>query len=147
VKLSDKRKTKNGSESKFRLKIFWLKLQKWSGRLDSNQRPHPPQGCAIPGFATSRPIAETVYKKRSSPENQGYHLRSRSVKKLRSESRKSRSILRSNCRCELRPFFVLPFFVPVSNSNPSGADSAPPGPANGSSRKCRRAPAMVKPSS
>jgi len=22
---------------------------KWSGRLDSNQRPHPPQGCALPG--------------------------------------------------------------------------------------------------
>ena len=21
----------------------------WSGRLDSNQRPHPPQGCALPG--------------------------------------------------------------------------------------------------
>src|ERR1700685_2524443 len=30
--------------------------EKWSGRLDLNQRPHPPQGCAIPGFATSRPI-------------------------------------------------------------------------------------------
>src|ERR1700736_211165 len=30
--------------------------RKWSGRLDSNQRPHPPQGCAIPGFATSRPV-------------------------------------------------------------------------------------------
>ena len=23
--------------------------EKWSGRLDSNQRPHPPQGCALPG--------------------------------------------------------------------------------------------------
>ena len=30
--------------------------EEWSGRLDLNQRPHPPQGCAIPGFATSRPI-------------------------------------------------------------------------------------------
>src|SRR5215510_10223860 len=28
--------------------------QKWSGRLDSNQRPHAPQACALPGCATSR---------------------------------------------------------------------------------------------
>src|SRR5688572_1378332 len=27
---------------------------KWSGRLDSNQRPHAPQACALPGCATSR---------------------------------------------------------------------------------------------
>src|SRR5712691_3321284 len=26
----------------------------WSGRLDSNQRPHAPQACALPGCATSR---------------------------------------------------------------------------------------------
>lgn len=25
------------------------KKEEWSGRLDSNQRPHPPQGCALPG--------------------------------------------------------------------------------------------------
>src|SRR5580698_3112159 len=29
--------------------------QKWSGRLDLNQRPHAPQACALPGCATSRP--------------------------------------------------------------------------------------------
>src|SRR5690349_13714797 len=28
----------------------------WSGRLDSNQRPHAPQACALPGCATSRHI-------------------------------------------------------------------------------------------
>src|SRR6185437_10587893 len=28
----------------------------WSGRLDSNQRPHAPQACALPGCATSRPL-------------------------------------------------------------------------------------------
>src|SRR2546423_5719402 len=28
--------------------------KKWSGRLDSNQRPHAPQACALPGCATSR---------------------------------------------------------------------------------------------
>src|SRR5437868_198112 len=28
--------------------------RKWSGRLDSNQRPHAPQACALPGCATSR---------------------------------------------------------------------------------------------
>src|SRR6266850_5837260 len=26
----------------------------WSGRRDSNSGPHPPQGCALPGCATSR---------------------------------------------------------------------------------------------
>src|SRR6185437_9110881 len=30
--------------------------RKWSGRLDSNQRPHAPQACALPGCATSRPL-------------------------------------------------------------------------------------------
>src|SRR5690242_14128670 len=29
--------------------------EKWSGRLDLNQRPHAPQACALPGCATSRP--------------------------------------------------------------------------------------------
>src|ERR1041385_4686163 len=29
-------------------------FEKWSGRLDSNQRPHAPQACALPGCATSR---------------------------------------------------------------------------------------------
>jgi hypothetical protein len=29
-------------------------LNTWSGRADLNCRPHPPQGCAIPSFATSR---------------------------------------------------------------------------------------------
>ena len=28
--------------------------EKWSGRLDLNQRPHAPQACALPGCATSR---------------------------------------------------------------------------------------------
>ncbi len=28
----------------------------WSGRLDSNQRPHAPQACALPGCATSRHV-------------------------------------------------------------------------------------------
>jgi hypothetical protein len=31
--------------------------EKWSGRLDLNQRPHAPQACALPGCATSRPTA------------------------------------------------------------------------------------------
>src|ERR1700691_3204152 len=39
------------------IRRFWQDKEKWSGRLDLNQRPHPPQGCAIPGFATSRPTA------------------------------------------------------------------------------------------
>jgi hypothetical protein len=30
-------------------------VQRWSGRLDLNQRPHAPQACALPGCATSRP--------------------------------------------------------------------------------------------
>src|SRR6476620_5537770 len=29
-------------------------LLNWSGRRDSNSGPHPPQGCALPGCATSR---------------------------------------------------------------------------------------------
>src|SRR5579863_8379266 len=29
--------------------------ERWSGRLDLNQRPHAPQACALPGCATSRP--------------------------------------------------------------------------------------------
>ncbi len=31
--------------------------EKWSGRLDLNQRPHDPQSCALPGCATPRPQA------------------------------------------------------------------------------------------
>src|SRR6266404_7677177 len=34
---------------------LFLLDKKWSGRLDSNQRPHAPQACALPGCATSRP--------------------------------------------------------------------------------------------
>src|ERR1041385_8024693 len=29
-------------------------FEKWSGRRDSNSRPHAPQACALPGCATSR---------------------------------------------------------------------------------------------
>src|SRR6185295_16513068 len=39
---------KNGCQAGSR----WL--MNWSGRLDSNQRPHAPQACALPGCATSR---------------------------------------------------------------------------------------------
>src|SRR5580704_19771157 len=33
------------------------KRGRWSGRLDSNQRPHAPQACALPDCATSRPLS------------------------------------------------------------------------------------------
>ncbi len=54
--------------------------EKWSGRLDLNQRPHAPQACALPGCATSRlPLAH----------QSAYHSRSRRVKTARSSSCRS----------------------------------------------------------
>ena len=35
----------------------------WSGRLDSNQRPHAPQACALPGCATSRNLFQVCLQK------------------------------------------------------------------------------------
>ena len=32
----------------------------WSGRLDSNQRPHAPKACALPGCATPRDLRSTA---------------------------------------------------------------------------------------
>ncbi len=37
----------------------------WSGRRDSNSGPHPPQGCALPGCATSRKTAPSISAKNS----------------------------------------------------------------------------------
>src|SRR6202030_4513644 len=68
--------------------------RKWSGRRDLNSRPHAPQACALPGCATSRP--QRPRKKAANLPIQRYHLPSRSVKKLRRESRRSSSILRFN---------------------------------------------------
>src|SRR5580692_9313784 len=36
------------------------KRGRWSGRLDSNQRPHAPQACALPDCATSRPLSTAI---------------------------------------------------------------------------------------
>ena len=63
--------------------------QKWSGRLDSNQRPHAPQACALPGCATSRPSEHN-----DSITSSAYHSDSRTVNKERSESRRSSRTLR-----------------------------------------------------
>src|SRR6266404_2925406 len=41
--------------------------EKWSGRLDSNQRPHAPQACALPGCATSRPRRPCEGRMRNRP--------------------------------------------------------------------------------
>ncbi len=95
---------------------------RWSGRPDLNRGPHAPQACALPDCATPR---RTL---------QGYHRRSRRVKKARSESRISSSILRfKSCAAP----YPGPIGAPVSESVPA----VPP------SRKCLRAPAIVNPSS
>jgi len=65
---------------------------------------------------------------------QGYHRRSRRVKKARSESRISSSIFRFKSCVAPYPGAIA---APVSESPPS----APP------SRRCLRAPAIVNPSS
>jgi hypothetical protein len=112
-------------------------IEKWSGRLDLNQRPHAPQACALPGCATSRPSGTTT---KQPPRNnnhheaplrasgfpacqnalncvltaiQGYHRRSRSVKKARSVSRMSNSILRLRSSATLSVWVI------------AGADSVP----------------------
>src|SRR5580692_9952871 len=110
--------------------------EKWSGRLDLNQRPHPPQGCAIPGFATSRPnYGEVGFTALS-----GYHLRSRSVKKARRVSRRSSNIFRlKSCAA---PSAAAPVLEPPP---PLVAPELSPSPF--CSRKCLRAPAIVNPSS
>jgi hypothetical protein len=117
-------------------------IEKWSGRLDLNQRPHAPQACALPGCATSRP-RETTTKQQPRNDSheaatitkaplrasgfpacqdalncvptaiQGYHRRSRSVKKARSVSRMSNSILRLSSSATLSVWVI------------AGADSAP----------------------
>jgi hypothetical protein len=108
----------------------------WSGRLDSNQRPHPPQGCALPGCATSRPVSG-ARRVRAWGLNAAYHSPSRSVKNACRASRKSSRVLRLMAAREsgsgawpFSPF--APFVFP---------------PAPFCSRRWRRAPAMVKPSS
>ena len=67
---------------------------------------------------------------------QGYHLRSNSVKKLRSPSRRSSSIFRLNCEV-----------AACSPIDPTCPATSPPSPLFSSSFKCRRAPAIVNPSS
>src|SRR5882757_2885596 len=109
--------------------------EKWSGRRDLNSRPHAPQACALPGCATSRPS-----RPRRTAANltiPRYHLPSRSVKKLRRESRRSSSILRFN--------FTASLSATVAAVISSTAASRPP--PFSRSRRWRRAPAIVKPSS
>src|SRR5580704_12204319 len=45
----------------------------WSGRLDSNQRPHAPQACALPGCATSRrtSVKERITRVREGSRQRG----------------------------------------------------------------------------
>ncbi len=104
----ENRMTENGGKGR----------RKWSGRLDLNQRPHAPQACALPGCATSRPIALhhvccspplqrrgfcANSKKIPASKDAGYsnsatlpayHSDSRTVNKERSESRRSSKVLR-----------------------------------------------------
>jgi hypothetical protein len=134
--------------------------KKWSGRLDLNQRPHAPQACALPGCATSRLSASNCgccsprlqtrgfsfilaenprllrgeLQHRTGPS--AYHSDSRTVNNERSESRRSSNVLRSSAkegcaRCA------------------SGIASSPFEPFGSAawSRKWRRAPAIVNPSS
>src|SRR5271157_5276435 len=104
---------------------FFGGSKRWSGRPDLNRGPHAPQACALPDCATPRPHYL----------NQGYHLDSSSVKKLRSPSRKSSSIFLLNC---------------VVGASPRLEACTPPSPASptqlANSFKCRRAPAIVNPS-
>ena len=109
---------------------------KWSGRPDLNRGPHAPQACALPDCATprqNRPL-ETWGR---DLQIQRYHLVSSSVKKLRSASRKSSSILRFSCVASVSPLLA------AALSPGSGSVALP----FSRSRKWRRAPAMVKPSS
>jgi hypothetical protein len=139
----------------------WIKRRKkvWSGRLDLNQRPHAPQACALPGCATSRlsashcaccsprlqtrgsfVLAENPRLLRGELQHRigpsAYHSDSRTVNNERSESRRSSNVLRlSGSECG-EGFALGDASLPLE---PFGSAAW--------SRRWRRAPAIVNPSS